>query len=219
MRERVFHFSSESLAKVKAKANAESDTTKISSLQALSAHVWRCITRTRNLPPDQETSCMMAINNRTRLCPPVPQEYVGNCIQAVRATAADGELLDRGLGGSCSKLHLAVHNHTDEIVRNWVESWLQSHVIYPAAEFIDPCSALLGSSQRFNLYGSEFGRGNVVEIRSGYANKFDGKVSSFPGIEGSGSIDLEICLRPHSMSLLESDEEFMGAVTLSSSRD
>ncbi|CDP11972.1 unnamed protein product [Coffea canephora] len=220
MRERVFHFSSESLAKLKAKANAESShTTKISSLQALSAHVWRCITRTRNFSPDQETSCRLAINNRTRLHPPVPQEYVGNCIQTVRAAAAAGELLDRGLGWSAWKLHLAVHNHTDEIVRDWVESWLQSRFIYQLAQFFDPCSIMMGSSPRFNMYGNEFGLGKAVAIRSGYANKFDGKVSLYPGIEGGGSMDLEICLLPHYMSLLESDEEFMETVTLSSSRD
>ncbi|PIN00809.1 Shikimate O-hydroxycinnamoyltransferase [Handroanthus impetiginosus] len=45
--ERVFHFSKESVAKLKAKANSEAGTTKISSLQALSAHLWRSVTRCR----------------------------------------------------------------------------------------------------------------------------------------------------------------------------
>ena len=45
-------------------------------------------------------------------------------------------------------------------------------------------------------------------------NKFDGKISSFPGYEG-GSIDLEVCLPPYSMRALETDEEFMDVVSLS----
>ena len=57
--------------------------------------------------------------------------------------------------------------------------------------------------------------GKAVALRSGYANKFDGKVSSYPGYEGGGSIDLEVCLSPDSMSALESDKEFMNAVSLS----
>ncbi|KAL3505139.1 hypothetical protein ACH5RR_034980 [Cinchona calisaya] len=213
LRERVFHFSANSLKKLKAKANAESNTTKISSLQALSAHVWRCITRTRNFPPDQKTSCRMAINNRTRLNPPVSQDYVGNCIQTVRAVVTAGELLEQGIGWSAWQLHQAVHNHTDEVVHEWVESWLKSRFIYQLAQFFDPSSIMMGSSPRFDMYGNEFGLGKAVAIRSGYANKFDGKVSLYPGNEGGGSMDLEICLPPHSMSLLESDEEFMETVS------
>ncbi|KAJ0795373.1 putative shikimate O-hydroxycinnamoyltransferase [Helianthus annuus] len=78
LRERIFHFSSDSLAKLKAKANSECGTTKISTLQSLSAVVWRCVTRAQRFPVDQETGCMMAVNNRSRLSPPVPENYFGN---------------------------------------------------------------------------------------------------------------------------------------------
>jgi hypothetical protein len=47
--ERFFHFSAESIAKLKAKANIESNTNKISSFQSLTAHIWRCITRARGI--------------------------------------------------------------------------------------------------------------------------------------------------------------------------
>ena len=56
--------------------------------------------------------------------------------------------------------------------------------------------------------------GKALALRSGYANKYDGKISSFPGYEG-GSIDLEVCLVPDSMRALETDEEFMDVVSLS----
>ncbi|CAI9115813.1 OLC1v1016814C1 [Oldenlandia corymbosa var. corymbosa] len=209
LRERFFHFSAESLAKLKAKANAECNTTKISTLQALSAHVWRCIIRTRNYPPDQETSCRMATNNRHRLNPPLPEDYVGNYIQPVQAIATAGELLENGIGWSAWKLHQAVQNHTDEVIRKAVDGWLKSPVIYQMSLF-DPYSIMMGSSPRFNKYGNEFGLGKALALRSGYSNKFDGKVSLYPGAEGGGSMDLETCLLPHSMSLLESDPEFMG---------
>ncbi|KAM2487306.1 hypothetical protein ACFX1W_039255 [Malus domestica] len=56
-RKGMFHFSAESLAKLKAKANAESGTTKISSFQFLSVLLWRSITRAHCQPPNQGTSC------------------------------------------------------------------------------------------------------------------------------------------------------------------
>ncbi|KAL3845947.1 hypothetical protein ACJIZ3_003350 [Penstemon smallii] len=45
--ERFFRFSKESIAKLKAKANSEAGTDKISSFQALTAHLWRSVIRCR----------------------------------------------------------------------------------------------------------------------------------------------------------------------------
>ena len=42
--------------------------------------------------------------------------------------------------------------------------------------FSYPYCVMMGSSPRFNMYGNEFGMGKGVAVRSGYANKFDGKV-------------------------------------------
>ncbi|KAK4599360.1 hypothetical protein RGQ29_009433 [Quercus rubra] len=213
--ERMFHFSSESIAKLKAKANAESNTNKISSFQSLSALVWRCITRARCLPHDQITHCRLATNNRSRMEPSLSDDYFGNSIYVVGGVTTAGELLEHNLGWAAWNLHEAVVNHTDKVVRDWVDTWLQSPIVFQPARLFDPYSVMMGSSPRFNMYGNEFGMGKAVALRSGYANKFDGKVSSYPGYEGGGSIDLEVCLPPDSMSSLESDKEFMDAVSLS----
>ncbi|GLU04238.1 hypothetical protein SLE2022_213970 [Rubroshorea leprosula] len=213
--ERIFHFTSESIAKIKARANSEYNTQKISSFQSLSALVWRSITRVRRLPPETTTSCRLAINNRSRMEPPLSPDYFGNAIQTVRGIATAGELQEHDLGWAAWKLHEAVVNHTDKKVRGFVDEWLQSPFIYQLGQFFDPLSVMMGSSPRFNKYGNEFGLGKAVALRSGYANKFDGKVSSYPGREGGGSIDLEVCLPEASMHALESDEEFMAAVSSS----
>ncbi|KAF3515407.1 hypothetical protein F2Q69_00000306 [Brassica cretica] len=73
----------------------------------------------------------------------------------------------------------------------------------------------MGSSPRFDKYGCQFGMGKAVAVRSGYGGKFDGKVSAYPGREGGGSIDLEVCLLPEFMEALESDQEFMSLVSSS----
>jgi len=150
--------------------------------------------------------------------PELSQDYFGNSIHVVAGVATAGELLEQSLGWAAWQLHQAVVNHTDKVVRGWLDAWLQSPFIIQPARFFDRYSVLMGSSPRFNMYGNEFGMGKAVALRSGYANKFDGKVSSFPGYEGGGSIDLEVCLPPDFMSALESDEEFMDAVCLSDQR-
>ncbi|KAG5048158.1 hypothetical protein AAZV13_04G037500 [Glycine max] len=216
LRERIFHFSAESIAKLKAKANSECNTTKISSFQSLSALVWRCITRARRLPYDQRTSCKLSANNRTRMEPPLPQEYFGNSIYTLNAgTATSGKLLENGIGWAAWKLHKSVVNHNDRAVLETLKEWLESPLIYDLGRYFDPYCVMMGSSPRFNMYGNEFGMGKAVALRSGYANKFDGKVTSYPGHEGGGSVDLEVCLSPAVMSALESDEEFMNIALVS----
>ncbi|KAI9070571.1 hypothetical protein K1719_047465 [Acacia pycnantha] len=79
-----------SVAKLKAKANRESNITKISSFQSLSALVWRCITRARSHPRDQRTRCTMAANHRSRIEPPLPEEYFGNVYYPVAAETTSG---------------------------------------------------------------------------------------------------------------------------------
>lgn len=215
VKERIFHFSAESISKLKARANAECNVTnEISSFQSLAALVWRCITRARNLPSDQTTSCKLAANNRSRLNPPASNNYFGNFIHTLSTSTTAGELLEHDLGWAGWKVHQAVANFNDKVVRGWLDEWLQSPRVYQLDRFLDPYCVMMGSSPKFNMYGSQFGMGKALALRSGYANKVDGKATSYPGREGGGSIDLEICLLPDIMSALESDIEFMEAICL-----
>ncbi|WJX41392.1 hypothetical protein P8452_28752 [Trifolium repens] len=214
MSERIFHFSAESIAKLKAKANEESKTTKISSFQSLSALVWRSITRVRQLSHDKKTSCKMAINNRTRMEPSLPKEYFGNSIYAVSTETTVGELLENNLGWAAWKIHQTIANYDDKVVRRSLNEWLQSPIVFRMDMMVDPYTVMMGSSPRFNMYGNEFGMGKALAVRSGYANKFDGKITSYPGQEGGGSIDLEVCLSPNKMMALETDKEFMSSTSV-----
>ncbi|XP_030454555.2 uncharacterized acetyltransferase At3g50280-like [Syzygium oleosum] len=215
LRERVFHFSADTIAGLKAEANRQCGIPNISSFQSLTALVWRCITRARRFPPSQVTGCRMAANNRARLDPPLSPEYFGNSITPLRTATTVDELLGGDLGWAARLLHTAVAEHSDAKLREWNQEWIKRPQVYHLDKTFDPYSIMMGSSPRFNKYGNEFGLGKAVALRSGYAHKFDGKVSGYPGREGGGSIDLEICLPPATMALLEADTEFMAAVTVS----
>ncbi|XP_004291090.1 PREDICTED: uncharacterized acetyltransferase At3g50280-like [Fragaria vesca subsp. vesca] len=216
LRERIFHFSSESIAKIKSKANSECRTSKISSFQALSALLWRSLTRARGFAPNQETSCRLAANNRARINPPLSPNYFGNSIHPVKSQPVKaGELLENGLGWAAWKLHETVVNHNDKWIRQSIDAWLKSPAVYQLSRTFDPHSIMMGSGPRFDMYGNEFGMGKAVALRSGYANKFIGKVTSYSGRE-AGSIDLEVCLPPAAMRALESDVEFMEAASVPS---
>ncbi|KAL4182183.1 hypothetical protein AMTRI_Chr12g274650 [Amborella trichopoda] len=62
---------------------------------------------------------------------------------------------------------------------------------------------MVGSSPRFPMYQNNFGWGRPLADRSGNANKYD----------GGGSIDVALSLTPKNMTALESDLEFLEAIT------
>ncbi|XVF04219.1 hypothetical protein REPUB_Repub05bG0063500 [Reevesia pubescens] len=64
---RFFHLTKEKIANLKANANAEVGTYKISSLQAILSHIWRAVTRNRNLDLEEETNFFLAVGAKSRL--------------------------------------------------------------------------------------------------------------------------------------------------------
>lgn len=187
-------------------------TTEISSFQSLCALLWRAVTRARNLPELKTTTFRMAMNCRHRLNPKLDPLYFGNAIQSVPTYAPAGELLSRDLRWCAKKLNQNVLAQSDETIRKLVAEWEANPRLFPLGNF-DGASVTMGSSPRFPMYDNDFGWGRPLAIRSGKANKFDGKISAFPGREGNGSVDLEVILAPETMAGVESDPEFMHYVS------
>ncbi|GJS69799.1 uncharacterized acetyltransferase-like protein [Tanacetum coccineum] len=212
VRERFFHFSSALVAKLKARANAECNTNKISSLQAVAAFIWRCVTRVRRQPNKSETICRLVSNNRSRVNPPMTDNYVGNPVQLVSTTTTVEDLMAHGLGWAALKLNEAVKNHDYSEVKKWVESWLKNLFVYKLSGLFNPNLVHFGSSPRFDMYGCEFELGKAVAARSGSVNKADEKMTMYPGREGGGSMDVEVFLLPEYMMDLEHDEDFISAL-------
>ncbi|KAL3650238.1 hypothetical protein CASFOL_006641 [Castilleja foliolosa] len=233
VRERIFRFSRESILRLKSRVNGGADniaeimgkhsndkltlllnnpTAEISSFQSLSALLWRGITRARKLPVSKTTTFRMAVNCRHRLEPRLEPLYFGNAIQSIPTQAAAGDVLGNDLRWCAEQLNKNVVAHGDAMVRRYVEDWERDPRCFPLGNF-DGAMITMGSSPRFPMYENDFGWGRPVAIRSGRANKFDGKISAFPGREGNGTVDLEVVLAPETMAGLLSDPEFMQYVS------
>ncbi|KAK2378886.1 putative acetyltransferase [Trifolium repens] len=250
LRERVFHFSRESILKLKQKANSNGNSNgltdpteviakqandswknvssnghvhtngtvksnvrnEISSFQSLSAQLWRSITRARKLDSTKTSTFRMAVNCRHRLNPKMEPFYFGNAIQSIPTVASVKDILSNDLKYCAGLLHQNVVAHDDATVRRGVEDWENNPRLFPLGNF-DGAMITMGSSPRFPMYDNDFGWGIPLAIRSGKANKFDGKISAFPGREGNGSVDLEVVLKPETMVGLENDIDFMQYVT------
>ncbi|KAI9085394.1 hypothetical protein K1719_032650 [Acacia pycnantha] len=187
-------------------------TAEISSFQSLSAQLWRSVTRGRKLGPSKTSTFRMAVNCRHRLRPKMDAYYFGNAIQSIPTVAEVGDILSRDLQWCANLLHQNVVAHDDAMVHRGIEDWENAPRLFPLGNF-DGASITMGSSPRFPMYDNDFGWGRPLAVRSGKANKFDGKISAFPGREGNGSVDLEVVLAPETMAGLENDPEFMQYVS------
>ncbi|KAF8719605.1 hypothetical protein HU200_024346 [Digitaria exilis] len=232
LRERIVHFSAAAIRELKATANngqkrtgqlqedseingkATHDAREISSFQSLCAHIWRAVTRARRtLAPDTATTFRMAVNCRHRLRPAISPVYFGNAIQSVSTTATVADLASNDLGWAAGKLHATVAAHGDGAIRRAAAEWEAAPRCFPLGN-PDGAALTMGSSPRFPMYdGNDFGWGRALAVRSGRANKFDGKMSAFPGQAGDGSVDVEVCLAPDTMACLLRDEEFLQYVS------
>ncbi|KAI3971646.1 hypothetical protein MKW92_049943 [Papaver armeniacum] len=222
---KIFHFTAEDIARLKAKVNlcisAEKTSTKISSLQALLAHFWVAITRARCLDQDDDTSYFLAVGDRDRLNPPVCQEYFGNLTSLERVTVKVGELLERGIGWGAVLLNQMIMSHDNEGIRSCWDSWIENPIpIMPLFRTITKSSSkskhtwlITGSSPRFNMYGNDFGWGRPVAMRSGNVYKKDEIVSAHAG-PSEGSIEIEASLSVETLKALENNVEFMEFVTV-----
>ncbi|GJM88748.1 hypothetical protein PR202_ga05301 [Eleusine coracana subsp. coracana] len=238
LRERVLHFSAAAIRELKAIANgwsrrtgfqdaaevegklAHDDSKKvhgeISSFQSLCAHIWIAVTRARRtLPADATTTFRMAVNCRHRLRPAISPVYFGNAIQSVATTATVSELASHGLGWAAARLHATVAARDDAAIRRAAAEWEANPRCFPLGN-PDGAALTMGSSPRFPMYdGNDFGWGRALAVRSGWANKFDGKMSAFPGRDGDDSVDVEVCLAPDTMACLLGDAEFLRYVSSS----
>lgn len=185
---------------------------EISSFQSLCALLWRGVTRARKFPDSKTTTFRMAVNCRHRLEPKLESFYFGNAIQSIPTYATAGDVLSHDLRWCAEQLNKNVLSHDDTMVRRSVSNWEQDPRCFPLGNF-DGAMLTMGSSPRFPMFDNDFGWGKPVAVRSGRANKFDGKISAFPGKEGGGSVDLEVVLSPETMAELELDPEFMQYVS------
>ncbi|KAK1407584.1 hypothetical protein QVD17_39204 [Tagetes erecta] len=211
-KERFFSFSTTAISKLKARANSECNTHRISSLQAVVALLWRCITRARCLSHDSETSCSLLVSNRRRLNPPLSDDYFGSPVQLVTGKSTVGDLLTHGLGWVAFRIHQAIISHDDKAVKQGVESWTKNPMVYKMSQISDQNIVQVGSSPRFDMYGCEFGLGKAIAARGGCTYKRDGMITMYPGRDGGGSMDVEVCLLQEYMKNIESDEELMSVV-------
>ncbi|MBA0729139.1 hypothetical protein Golax_023090 [Gossypium laxum] len=208
---RVFNFRKESIVRIKRKANAEMNTDKISSLQALLSLFWQSIMRNRQMDPNQETMIFLVIGVRQKL-QQLPEEYFGNAIHSAEVSLKAGELVEKGLGNAAWEINQVVANHREENFINFVKWWVNSPLLFRTGPMKNN-ALLTGNSPRFDIYGNDFGWGRPIAMSHGAESKCDGLVTVSPGVE-EGDIEIKVCLSHKTIQAMENDEDFIAALNI-----
>ncbi|KAK9698207.1 hypothetical protein RND81_08G088900 [Saponaria officinalis] len=219
--QRIFHLSSASIEKLKEQANSERGNVglgQISSFQAVAAHVWIAVNRARKSPLEETTTCFVAMNYRSRFNPPLSSDHFGVMILPILVTRKVDELLENGLGWVAVQLHETISANDEQAIEGTLKAIMQKPFVLRPDDITTESRqkqrlVSFAGSTRFDMYGPDFGFGKAVAVPTGYSDKADGKVTMNAGREGGGSVDIEVCLSPHTMLSLESDQEFMAFVS------
>ncbi|CAL9246938.1 unnamed protein product [Arabidopsis halleri] len=211
-KERVFHFTKKNISYLKAKVNSEigSSDHKVSSLQAVSAHMWRSIIRHNGLNQEEKTRCFVAVDLRQRLNPPLEKECFGHVIYNAIATTTVGELQDQSLGWAFLQINNMLRSLTNEDYRIWAENWVRNMKIQKSGlgSKMTRDSVIVSSSPWFEVYDNDFGWGKPIAVRAGPSNSISGKLVLFRGIE-EGCIDVHAFLLSDVLVKLLADVEFL----------
>ncbi|KAH7515473.1 hypothetical protein FEM48_Zijuj10G0030100 [Ziziphus jujuba var. spinosa] len=101
-------------------------------------------------------------------------DYFENVAGIVILEITAGELLDHGLSWVAWKLHQAMVNHTDKVLREWIDVWLQSPWSLTRNDQLVGGHSTRGINEysKFNtIDGNEFGMGKPLAFCSGNMGK------------------------------------------------
>ena len=196
----------ENLKKMANERREESETANraYTRFEALAAHIWRCVSKARNHEfPEQPTALGVTVDSRSRVHPPLPQNYFGNAVFDVLANSASGELLSKPLGYAASRIRAAIAKVNSEFVGTAIDylksipdlAWLQNigPVLHGTPSIMNPNLGIISWLGLPNTDGHDFGWGKEIYMGPG---EIDGESCYvLPCPSGDGSVIVVLCLQ------------------------
>ncbi|XAR63439.1 Vinorine synthase [Bertholletia excelsa] len=200
-----FVFSASSLSALRSRFS-----TRPSRVMALSAFIW---SRLAGATHGKRYLAFLMVNLRLRANPPLPESYFGNLVGfAMVGASTDRALLD----GS------EFVTRTRDAVKRNAESFVKKHENPISDVHVDDYSnksedvnVKFSSFSNFALYEADFGSGRPLWVTMG-GSCFRDTVLYLPTRSGDG-IEVLLYLKEDDMSKLESDTDFIGFASTSSS--
>ncbi|XP_066372555.1 malonyl-CoA:anthocyanidin 5-O-glucoside-6''-O-malonyltransferase-like [Miscanthus floridulus] len=176
---------------------------RCSSLVATFGLVWSCYQRAKEGSGagagEGPVTCMgLTVDHRSRMKPPLPDKYFGNCVGPAFALAPTGEVAAAGAGGLFSAC-AAVASSIDEAVRDIgtssMAAWMDR-----IREVLPMGLLTVAGSPRFRVYDLDFGFGRPAKVDVVSVAR-TGAMAVAESRGGDGGIEVGISLQPAAMEM------------------
>ncbi|CAM6118813.1 unnamed protein product [Calypogeia fissa] len=193
----VVVLSKEKLTTLKRKVLSKENSIRYSTYEILSAHIWKCVTRARELDGAQPTKLYIVIDGRARLVPTVPEDYFGNVVFHTTPISTAGEIVHHPLSYAAGQIHNALARMDDEYLRSALDHLEmqpdRTKVVRNAHLGGDP-NLSITSWARLPIYDCDFGWGRPIFMGPARIN-YDGIVHVLPSPVSDGSLTLSVGMR------------------------
>ncbi|KAK4269520.1 hypothetical protein QN277_022667 [Acacia crassicarpa] len=202
----IFKMTRDHLNLLKSKCKENGNTINYSTYEMLAGHVWKSVSKARDIPHDQETKLHIATDGRSRLKPALPEGYFGNVIFRAKPVALAGELVSNPTWYAASKIHDALVRMDDEYLRSALDYLeLQPNdlkAIAPGANAFNCPNLGIVSWVRLPIHDADFGWGRPIFM--GPAGiLWEGLSYIIPSSSNDGSFSLAISLQPDHMKVFK----------------
>lgn len=203
---RSFKFSAKQIENFKSIASTtQLSGKKFSTYEVLSAHIWRAITRARDIPnKTRKIGYCIACNVRSRLSPPLPTTFCGNAILMATAESTVGEIECQDIAFATNLIHEAIQSFSIEDILTSIRNYKLNSTNNPLGLGIsEGIHVWHGGNLRFPLYDIDFGWGKALSIKN-VRCLWDGFCYFDPcpphdGDDSSPCAEITVCLKPHNM--------------------
>ncbi|KAL6638620.1 hypothetical protein ACP70R_023731 [Stipagrostis hirtigluma subsp. patula] len=172
---------------------------RCSSLVATFGFVWWCYQRAKEEAGhgDEQPTCLLfPVDHRSRMKPPLPEKYLGNCVGPAFGLAPKGELAAAGAGGlfsACAAVAAAIDEAVSGIGTPSVDAWMERIREVGAMGTLS-----VAGSPRFGVYGLDFGFGRPAKVDIVSVAK-TGAVGVAERRSGGGGMEVGVSLQPAGM--------------------
>ncbi|KAG0526499.1 hypothetical protein BDA96_06G151300 [Sorghum bicolor] len=196
----IFKLTRSDLGRLRSQLAAGEGAPRFSTYAVLAAHVWKCVSLARSLPPEQPTKLYCATDGRQRLQPPLPDGYFGNVIFTATPLAEAGKVTS-GLAEGAAVIQGALDRMDNDYCRSALD-YLElqpdlSALVRGAHTFRCPNLGLT-SWVRLPIHDADFGWGRPVFMGPG-GIAYEGLAFVLPSANGDGSLSIAISLQAEHM--------------------
>ncbi|XP_037424021.1 malonyl-coenzyme:anthocyanin 5-O-glucoside-6'''-O-malonyltransferase-like [Triticum dicoccoides] len=136
---------------------------RYSSMLSAYSFIWSCYCRAKNEQNQTKTTHLLfSVDHRTRLKPPVPAKYFGNCCSPAIAAARHDKLAAAGTGGLFTAFTAIAGALEEEVGEGSQERW--DGCIERVKEAAKAGMVFVVGSPKFRVYDIDFGFGRPVKV-------------------------------------------------------